>query len=57
MKYHYRSSLSMREHAKRKRDRNREANRCVNENRQLTHGAAVVGVRCVKCDETWKRSR
>lgn len=40
-----------------RRDRNRAAGRCVNENAAGTHGPATHGVRCERCDVVWRRSR
>ena len=46
-----------REAARDRRDRNREAGACVNENKQGTHGKATHGVRCKRCWEVYGRSR
>lgn len=35
--------------AKERRDRNKDAGRCINENRRLEHGPATHGVLCEKC--------
>jgi hypothetical protein len=40
-----------------RRDRNRAAGNCVNENRKGTHGPATNGVRCEACHEKRKAQR
>jgi hypothetical protein len=42
--------------AKKRRDRNFDAGRCINENKAGTHGLATHGCRCQRCDETHARS-
>ena len=49
--------LHIRNNAKARRDRNRAAGNCVNENAQGTHGKATHGVRCERCWEIWRVSR
>lgn len=41
--------LSTRLCSKKRRDRNREAGACINENRRGEHGPATHGVRCKTC--------
>jgi hypothetical protein len=37
-----------------RRDRNRVAGRCVNENSLGTHGVATHGCRCERCDRVYR---
>jgi hypothetical protein len=53
----YLTSQGRREIARERRDRNRDAQRCVNENLQRTHGPATHGVRCAACHETHRGPR
>lgn len=40
----------------RRREKNRAAARCINENLAMTHGPATHGVRCLACYETHRRT-
>ena len=40
-----------------RRERNKAAGNCINENNQGTHGRATHGVRCRACYEQHRRSR
>lgn len=56
-KWFYDTAYQHRKNMKARRDRNRAAGVCVNENATGTHGKAVYGVRCAACDFVWRLTR
>ena len=50
----YETTIFERRKAKARRDANRAAGRCVNDNAAGTHGPATHGCRCLRCHEKHK---
>jgi hypothetical protein len=52
----YRSRKRAREQSAKRREANKAAGRCINENKAGTHGTATHGSRCKACDLVHKAS-
>lgn len=53
----FKTTYGARKRAREIRQRNAEANRCINDTKAGDHGPATCGVRCAACDLTHRRSR